>query len=47
MELLWTGIKSNISIKNSHVNAINKLKDAHGNLTTDFVNMANILNNFL
>ena len=26
MKLLWTGIKSIISLKNSHVNVINKLK---------------------
>ena len=46
MKLLWTGTKSIISIKNSHVNVINKLKDAKGNLTTDSANMANIFNKF-
>ena len=45
MKLLWSGIKSIISIKNSHVNVINKLKDANGNLTTDSATMATILNN--
>ena len=44
MKLLWTGIKSIISIKNSHVNVINKLKDANGNLITDSASMANIFN---
>ena len=29
VKLLWTGIKSIISIKNSRVNVINKLKDAN------------------
>ena len=46
MKLLWNGIKSIISIENSHVNVINKLKDANGNLTTDSATMANIFNNF-
>ena len=46
MKLLWTGIKSIISIKNSHVNVINKLKDTNGNLITDSTSMANIFNNF-
>ena len=46
MKLLWTGIKSIISIKSSHVNVINKLKDANGNLITDSTAMANIFNNF-
>ena len=30
MKLLWTGIKSIISVKNSHVSVINKLKDTNG-----------------
>ena len=46
MKLLWTGIKSIISIKNSHVSVINKLKDTNGNLTTDSTAMANIFNKF-
>ena len=46
IKLLWNGIKSIISIKNSHVNVINKLKDANGNLTTDSATMANVFNNF-
>ena len=44
MKLLWNGIKSMISIKNSQVNFINKLKDANGNLTTDSSTMATIFN---
>ena len=47
MKLLWSGIKSIISIKNSHVNVINKLKDANGKLTTDSATMATIFNIFL
>ena len=43
---MWTGIKSIISIKNSQVNVINKLKDKNGNITTDSVTMATILNDF-
>ena len=35
MKLLWTGIKSIISIKNCHVNVINKIKDSNGNVMTD------------
>ena len=46
MKLLWTGIKSIISIKSSHVNVMNKLKDTNGNLITDSTAMANIYNNF-
>ena len=46
MKLLWTGIKSIISIKNSQVNVINKLKDANGNLTTDSCKMAAVFNDF-
>ena len=46
MKLLWTGIKSIISIKNSQVNVINKLKDANGNLTTDSYKMAAVFNDF-
>ena len=46
MKLLWTGIKSIISIKNSQVNVINKLKDANGNLSTDPSTMATIFNDF-
>ena len=46
MKLLWTGIKSIISIKNSQVNVINKLKDANGNLTTDSYKMATVFNDF-
>ena len=46
MKLLWSGIKSIISIKSSRVNVINKLKDANGNLTTDSATMATIFNNF-
>ena len=46
MKLLWIGIKSIISIKNSHVNVLNKLKDANGNLATDSATMATISNNF-
>ena len=46
MKLLWTGIKSIISTKNTHVNVINKLKDTNGNLITDSTAMANIFNNF-
>ena len=46
MKLLWTGIKSIISLKNSHVNIINKIKDENGNLTTDSSKMANIFNDF-
>ena len=46
MKLLWTGIKSIISLKNSHVDIINKLKDVNGNLTTDSSTMANIFNDF-
>ena len=46
MKLLWTGIKSIISLKNSHVNIINKIKDVNGNLTTDSSKMANIYNDF-
>ena len=45
MKLLWSGIKSIISIKSSPVNVINKLKDANGNLTTDSATMATIFNN--
>ena len=46
MKLLWTGIKSIISLKNSQVNIISKIKDANGNLTADSLTMANISNNF-
>ena len=46
MRLLWTGIKSIISIKNTHVSVISKLKDSNGNLITDSTAMANIFNNF-
>ena len=46
MKLLWTGIKSVISIKNSQVNVINKLKDKNGNMTTDPATMATIFNDF-
>ena len=46
MKLLWTGIESIISIKNTHVNVINKLKDSNGNLITDSTAMANIFNKF-
>ena len=46
MKLLWTGIKSIISIKNSRVNVINKVKDANGNTTTDSATMATIFNDF-
>ena len=47
MKLLRNGIKSIISIKNSHVHVINKLKDANGNLTTNSATMANIFNKFV
>ena len=54
MKLLWTGIKSIISIKISNVSVINKLKDTNGNLITDqqlwqiflinfFVNVADVV----
>ena len=46
LKLLWTGIKSIINIKSSRVNVVNNLKHTKGNLTTDSVNMANIVNNF-
>ena len=46
MKLLWTGIKSIISIKNSQVNVINKLKDKNGNIKTDPATMATIFNDF-
>ena len=46
MKLLWTGIKSIISIKNSRVSVINKLKDANGNLTSDSATMATVFNDF-
>ncbi len=46
MKLLWTGIKSIISVKNSRENIIRKLKDADGNVVTDSTTMANIFNNF-
>ena len=46
IKLLWTGIKSIISIKNSRVNVINKLKDTNGNLTTDSATMATVFNDF-
>ena len=46
MKLLWTGIKSIISLKNSQVNVINKLKDKNGNMTTDPATMATIFNDF-
>ena len=46
IKLLWTGIKSIISIKNSRVNVINKLKDANGNLTTASATMATVFNDF-
>ena len=46
MKLLWTGIKSIISIKSSHVNVMNKLKDTNGNLITDSTAIANIYNNY-
>ena len=46
MKLLCTGIKSIISIKNCHVNVINKIKDSNGNVMTDSTAMANVFNNF-
>ena len=46
IKLPWTGIQSIISIKNSRVNVINKLKDANGNLTTDSATMATVFNDF-
>ena len=46
MKLSWTGIKSIISIKNSQVNVINKLKDKNGNMTIDPATMATIFNDF-
>lgn len=41
MKLLWTGIRSIISMKNSLVNATHKLKDTNGNLITGSTTMAN------
>ena len=46
MKLLWTGIKSIISVQNSWVNVINKLKDTNGNLTLDSTTMATVFNDF-
>ena len=46
MKLLWTGIRSIISIKNNHANVVNKPKDINGNLTTNSTAMANTLNTF-
>ena len=45
MKLLWSGIKSIISIKDCHVNVINKIKDPNGNVITDSTAMANVFNN--
>ncbi len=46
MKLLWSGIKSIISIKKSSTNLISKLKDSSGNPTTDSTTMANTFNKF-
>ena len=46
MKLFWTRIKSIISVQNSSVNVINKLKDANGNLTSDSTTMATVFNDF-
>ena len=45
IKLLWTRIRSIISIKNNHANVVNKLKDINGNLITDSTAMATILKN--
>ena len=44
MKLLWTGIRSIISIKTNHATVVNKQKDINGNLTTNSTAMANTLN---
>ena len=46
MKLLWSGIKTIISNKNSNVNVINKLKDASGNITSESNVIANTFNDF-
>ena len=45
MKLLWSGLKSIISNKNSKVNIISQLKDANENITTDPVVISNTFNN--
>ena len=46
MKLLWSGLESIISNKNSKVNIISKLNDVHGNLTNDPAVIANTFNDF-
>ena len=46
MKLLWSGLKSIISNKNSKVNIISKLNDVNGNLTNDPAVIANTFNDF-
>ena len=46
MKLLWSGLKSIISNKNSKVNIIGKLSDVNGNLTNDPAVIANTFNDF-
>ena len=46
IKLLWTGIKSVISITNSRVNVISKQKDANGDLTADSATMDTVFNDF-
>ena len=46
MKLLWSGLRSIISNKNSKVNIISKLNDVNGNLTNDPAVIANTFNDF-
>ena len=46
MKLLWSGLKSIISNKNSKVNIVNKLNDVNGTLTNDPTVIANTFNDF-
>ena len=46
MKLLWSGIKSIISVKTSTSFSVKKIKDNNGNVTSDPIQMSNIFNDY-